>query len=88
MADSVDIATPRLADVPASMECRLHAILPFGSIGHHVIVGEVLRYHIRDDIFSDGKVETADLRPIARLGGVKYASLGEIITMPGVSGLR
>ena len=84
LADSVDVDVPRLADVPASMECRLHKIVPFGDIGHHLIVGQVVRYHIRDDLYVDGKVETAKLRPIGRLGGIKYTSLGEIITMQSV----
>jgi len=84
LADSVDISVPRLADVPASMECRLHTIIPFGAIGHHLIVGEVVRYHVRDELYDNGKVETARLRPIGRLGGVNYARLGEILTLPSV----
>jgi hypothetical protein len=54
--------------------------VPFGR-KHQFIVGEILLFHIREGLAINGKVETATLDPIARLGGPKYAKLGEIITM-------
>lgn len=78
------IAVPRLADVPVSLECRLHSITPFGETGAEFYVGEVLAMHIRDEIMHDGKIQTTDLRPICRLGGPNYAQLGEIITQPAI----
>jgi|SRR5690625_552835 len=78
---SDSIAVPRLADVPVSMECRLHSITPFGDTGAEFYVGEVLVLHIRDDIIHDGKIDTTDLRPICRLGGPNYAHLGKVITL-------
>lgn len=83
-APSVSIRTPRLADAPISMECRLSQVLSFGSTGSEFFVGEVLQFHIRDDLYSNGKIDTRLLRPICRLGGPTYASLGEIITMRSV----
>lgn len=80
-APSTRIRTPRLADAPISMECRLTHVLNFGSTGSEFFVGEVLVFHIRDEIYKDGKIDTRLLRPICRLGGPTYASLGEIITM-------
>lgn len=80
-APSSRIRTPRLADAPISMECRLTHVLNFGSTGSEFFVGEVLVFHIRDEIYKDGKIDTRLLRPICRLGGPTYASLGEIITM-------
>lgn len=76
------VAPPRLAAAPASMECRLHTSLPLGEEGNRLMIGEVLRFHIADHLVRDGKVETRELDPIARLGGPKYATLGEILTMP------
>lgn len=71
----------RLASAPISMECRLHEILRFGATGSEFIVGEVLLFHVRDDLISGGKIDTAKLRPVCRLGGPNYARLGEIVTM-------
>ncbi|MDS1140175.1 flavin reductase family protein [Pusillimonas sp. SM2304] len=78
---SEQVATPRLAAVPVSMECLLHSITPFGQTGAEFYVGEVVALHIQDDIIRDGKIETTRLRPICRLGGPNYAHLGEIITL-------
>lgn len=80
-APSLRIRTPRLARAPVSMECRLHQVLSFGALRPEFFVGEVVMFHVRDDLYSNGKIDTRKLRPICRLGGPTYASLGEIITM-------
>lgn len=81
---STRIRTPRLRDAPISMECRLTHVLNFGSTGSEFFVGEVLVFHVRDGIYRDGKIDTKLLRPVCRLGGPNYASLGEIITMRAI----
>jgi flavin reductase (DIM6/NTAB) family NADH-FMN oxidoreductase RutF len=75
------IATPRIAAAPISLECQLHQALEFGDVRSKFIVGEVKLFHIRDELYDNGKIDTAKLAPIARLGGPKYAYLGEIVTM-------
>ena len=42
-------------------------------------------FHIREGLMQDGKIDTATLRPICRIGGPNYASLGEIITKRGIA---
>jgi flavin reductase (DIM6/NTAB) family NADH-FMN oxidoreductase RutF len=78
---SESISVPRLAAAPISLECRLHSITSFGEAGSEFYVGVVTVLHVQDDILNDGKIESADLRPICRLGGPNYAHLGEIITL-------
>jgi len=85
LAPSDTISTPRLACVPVSLECRLHSVQEFGDTRAEFIVGEVLVFHFRSGILLNGKVETETLRPLARLGGPKYAGLGEILTMAPVA---
>lgn len=75
------VSVPRLTDVPVAMECRLRHVMEFGDLGSRFIVGEVLRYHIRDGLLCDGKIQTMELDPICRLGGPNYATLGETVTM-------
>ena len=43
------------------------------------VVGEVVLFHIRDDLLKDGKIATEALDPIARIAGPRYARLGEIV---------
>jgi len=73
------LAVPRLADVPVSLECRLHSIQEFGDLRAEFIVGEVTTFHFRDGICIDGKIDTRALDPICRLAGINYATLGEIV---------
>ncbi|PTW99994.1 flavin reductase family protein [Pararhodobacter aggregans] len=79
---SVTIAPPRIAVAPASLECRLHLAIPLGEERNMLIIGEVLRFHVRDDLVNNGKIETVALDPVARLGGPNYAGLGPVVRMP------
>ena len=76
---SVRIKTPRIAKAPVSLECTLNQVVSFNKkTGFYV--GEIVNFHIRDGLLKNGKIETAELNPICRLGGPNYATLGDIIT--------
>jgi polar amino acid transport system permease protein len=75
------IGTPRVAGAPASLECRTHQVLEFGALRTQLLVGEVVLFHVRDDCYRDGRIETAAVKPLARLGGPYYARLGEVLHM-------
>lgn len=82
VASSVDITTPRIAAAPISFECKLVQAFDFGKLKSRLIAGEVVRFHVRDDLLHDGRIDVEKLRPLARLGGPQYAKLGETIVMP------
>lgn len=84
LAISTDISCPRLAATPISMECRLHEVLEFGSLRTQLFVGEVVQFHIRDDLYRDGKVDTAELRPLGRAAGPNYVRLRDFIRVAPV----
>ncbi|QQO15483.1 flavin reductase family protein [Bradyrhizobium diazoefficiens] len=75
------IKVPRLAAAPVAMECRFHQCLEFGEAKSRLIVGEVVMFHLRDGLVNHGKIETKALDPIARIGGPRYARLGDIVTL-------
>jgi flavin reductase (DIM6/NTAB) family NADH-FMN oxidoreductase RutF len=81
---SEKIAVPRLKAPPIAMECRFRQCLEFGDTRSRLIVGEVLVFHLRDGLVNNGKIETEALDPIARIGGPRYARLGEIVTLKSV----
>lgn len=76
---------PRLVAAPISMECRLHSVTPYGDTGAEFFVGEIRVWHIRDGLLNDGKIDSTILRPICRLGGPNYATLGKVVTLQAVS---
>jgi len=79
-APSSFIKTPRIAEAPVQFECVLFKVLEFGK-STQFFVGEIKRFHVRDGLCFDNKIETAKLRPLARVGGPTYARLGEFITV-------
>ena len=88
LAECDYVKVPRLAATPISLECRLHQSLSFGETGSQFIVGEVVLFHIRDGLSQNCKIDTAKLRPVCRIGGPNYASLGEIVSMQHVGDVR
>lgn len=73
------VAPLRVARAPVAMECGLHMVIDLGS--NQFFVGEIQLFHLRDGLAVDNKVDAGQLRPVARLGGPNYATLGEIIGM-------
>jgi len=76
------VRTPRLATAKVAFECRLHALHEVHGVG--LILGEVVRAHVDDELLIPGKVEIDNdrYRPIARLGGDLYLRGGEILRRP------
>ena len=91
--DALGIATepservnvPRIAGVPVSMECRVADLIEFGALRTQLLVGEVVRFHVRKDCFRAGRIDFETMRPVGRLGGPYYASLGQTHHLPAVA---
>lgn len=78
------VSVPRLRAPGVAMECRFHDSMTLGETRSEFIVGEVLLFHVRDDLIQNGKIETTRLDPVCRLGGPNYALLGPIKTMRNI----
>lgn len=77
-ADSVD--APYVASAPAVMECRTFRIVELEGSPNTLVLGEVLRVRLADDVpLAPGTLfaDTNALRPLARLWGDFYATIGE-----------
>ena len=61
----------RVAESPAQMECKLLQIVYVGrEPGAGVVVlGEVVRFHVREDLFDDFRVDPAGLDAVGRMAG-------------------
>ena len=64
---STSVKPPRLADAPASLECRNLGIFEIGR--NRLVIGEVLRVHVRDGILDPATwlVNPARYQPIGRM---------------------
>ena len=72
------VKPPRVARAPASLECKhwktveMPDVHPGGDKGHFLIIGKVIGIFIDDNFIKDGIVNTADMRPLARMGYMDY----------------
>jgi flavin reductase (DIM6/NTAB) family NADH-FMN oxidoreductase RutF len=65
------VRPPRVAESPAQMECKLLQVIYVGrEPGAGVIVlGEVVRFHLREDLLEDFRIDPAGLDAVGRMAG-------------------
>ena len=82
---SRDVKPPRVAGAPVHMECRyLQTVtLPADNPAspNAMVLGLVVGIHIDEAILTDGMVDMAKFRPIARLGYMDYTVVDNVFTM-------
>jgi flavin reductase (DIM6/NTAB) family NADH-FMN oxidoreductase RutF len=73
LASSI-VAPPRVAEAKAAMECKLLQIIPVGEEvgGAHLILGRIVCFHLRDELFERFHVDPAGLRAVGRMAGAGY----------------
>jgi flavin reductase (DIM6/NTAB) family NADH-FMN oxidoreductase RutF len=77
----VSVRPPRIAGAPVALECRVTQIIPVEGATNVMILGRVVRFHIRESLYRPdlGLVDTVAMRPVARCGGaVEYTHVGEL----------
>jgi flavin reductase (DIM6/NTAB) family NADH-FMN oxidoreductase RutF len=77
------VKAPRVAESPISMECRVVQILPVGHGLHSLMLGEIVYFHIRDDLYNPttGRIDMHKLHPVGRLAGNLYTHVHDIFEM-------
>ena len=79
------IACSRVAQAPASLECRLTQIVTLPGEANFTVFGEVTGVHMRDDCLRDGIFDVMAFNPLARMGYRDYTVVREkfSLTRPG-----
>jgi flavin reductase (DIM6/NTAB) family NADH-FMN oxidoreductase RutF len=78
-ARSEAIAVPRVEEAKINMECTLDRIIELGS--DHLVIGRMQRYHVQDDLFHNGRIDTLKLDPLARLAG-DFSRIETVFNLP------
>ena len=75
IAASTRIATPRIAEAPAALECRNHSTMMLGP-ARRLVIGEILAVHIRDSLVDAERlyIDHQRYRPVGRLTGGGYCT--------------
>ncbi|MDH5392928.1 MAG: flavin reductase family protein [Gammaproteobacteria bacterium] len=78
-AASVVVATPRVAEARISMECTLEHMLKLGT--DYLVVGRMQRFHIDDDLISNGRIDLLALDPLGRMAG-NFTKVESLFDLP------
>lgn len=79
------VGPPRVKESPLHMECKVYSSLLVGNGdagSSTVIIGEVLRFHIHKPAYLNGKIVVDEMKPLSRLGGFAYGTIGDIFELP------
>jgi flavin reductase (DIM6/NTAB) family NADH-FMN oxidoreductase RutF len=84
--DAQLVAAPRVAEAFAALECRVTKVfspptLSGSESGAVLVIGQVVGVHIDERILTNGKVDVAKYRPVARLGYLDFAVVSEVFAM-------
>ncbi len=84
LVESDFVKVPGVKESKVRFECRLEKAIPLGvgdEIGADLIIGKIIRYHIDEKIYEQGRIDPHKLQAMSRLAGINYAAIGEIIPM-------
>jgi flavin reductase (DIM6/NTAB) family NADH-FMN oxidoreductase RutF len=71
---SLKVKPFRALECPIALECKLYKIVEHGEGPYHAnyVIGEVVYFHLAEAVLTKGRVDTAKVDVIARLGGPNY----------------
>lgn len=73
------VKVPSVEQAKVRFECQLEQAVELG--GTRLLIGKVVRFHIDESIYENGRINPETLKPVSRLAGTNYAKLGEIFSM-------
>lgn len=81
---SENVSVPGIREAKVRFECTLERSIEFGegdSIGTDLIIGKIVKYHIDESIYEEGKINHNVLGAMSRLAGPNYAKVGDVISL-------
>lgn len=85
LAESEQVSVPGIAEARIRMECVLESALELGGNGEtpacDLLIGRVVRFHVAEALYRDGRIDAGRLKPVSRLAGTDYAKLGETFSL-------
>lgn len=83
LVESTEISVPGVKEAKVRMECVLERSIPLGQNdeGCDLLIGRIVHYHIKEEIYHNGRIDASKLNAISRLAGNDYAKIGEVFTI-------
>jgi len=80
-AECETVACARVAGAPASLECEVVEIVALRGGVNHLVIGEVVGVHMRDDCLVDGMFDVTRFQPLTRLGYRDYSVITDVFSL-------
>lgn len=78
------VSVPGIMESKVRMEVTLEKVISFGTeqgTTVDLIIGRIVRFHIDEKIYEDGRIDPQGLQAMSRLAGISYACIGQIISL-------
>jgi len=77
------VKAPLLGESAINMECRLKQIIDVGdeTRSSSFVIGQVLRVHVKDELYVNDEIQISKLKVIGRLGAELYCRTSDIFEM-------
>lgn len=81
---SVKVKPPGVLESPIRMECILNQVVRVGEGpgSGNIVIGTIVYFHIREDLYDNGRVDTLKLQPVGRLAGASYTAVRDLFDIP------
>ncbi|MDH4147500.1 MAG: flavin reductase family protein [Acidimicrobiia bacterium] len=82
-APSDIVKAPWVAEAKAAMECKVQRIITLGNapIQHGVVFGEIVRFHVADDLLDGTRIRPDRLDAVGRMGGLTYTGATDLFDL-------
>lgn len=82
-ADCQLVSAPRVLEAKTALECKVLSIQRLQDLSGNdtqswVVLGQVVGVHIDDALIVDGKLDSAGMKPLARLGYMDYSVVDRV----------
>lgn len=79
LIDSESVSVPAVKESKVRFECVLEHAVDLD--GTDLIIGKIVRFHIDESVYENGRINAETLKPVSRLAGTNYAKLGETFSL-------
>lgn len=83
--ESEVIEVPGVREARVRMECVLEHAFSLGGTQEapacDLLIGRVVRFHIDESLYHEGRIDPHQLAPVAKLAGNDYSLLGRVFTL-------
>lgn len=79
------VAVPGIRESKIRMECVLEQAVTLNDADQRpaadLLIARVVRFHVSEELYEKGRIDAAKLKPVSRMAGNIYSSLGDMFTI-------